>query len=296
MDPTCTAREVTGRLVTEAAIGTSQDRPRRLELLCGGGQRSPRSSSRAETASAERSHHQLGDHRPASEGQPAAAHRPTSARQLPAGVPASGERPGRQTGLSSSRGVHLIPRPAQHHARRGPGGLPLQGLRNLTFGFEQDHPAHERVAAEHQGADGVPRADGTEPARIVVTLVRAGSARHREPLDLGGHQRSQRTPKNRRSCGIHRTTSDGEAARTRGSSPPARLPRALRALAHEAVVTEDEPHHRVKVESTAQPDLGPILGGRATSVPFTAVLTGLERTTTDNHEASSTCAISHPHR
>jgi hypothetical protein len=117
--------------------------------------------------------------------------------------------------LSSSRGVHLIPRPAQHHARRGPGGLPLQGLRNLTFGFEQDHPAHERVAAEHQGADGVPRADGTEPARIVVTLVRAGSARHREPLDLGGHQRSQRTPKNRRSCGIHRTTSDGEAARTR---------------------------------------------------------------------------------
>jgi hypothetical protein len=45
------------------------------------------------------------------------------------------------------------------------------------------------------------------------------------------------------------------------------------------------------VEPTAQPDTGVILGGRATSVPFTAVLTGPERTTTDNHEASSTCAI-----
>jgi hypothetical protein len=78
-----------------------------------------------------------------------------------------------------------------------------------------------------------------------------------------------------------------------GFKSPAQLPRALRALAHEAVVTEDEPHRRVTVEPTTQPDPGLILGGRATSVPFTAVLTGPERTATDNHEASSTCAISH---
>jgi hypothetical protein len=77
---------------------------------------------------------------------------------------------------------------------------------------------------------------------------------------------------------------------------PTRLPRALRALAHKAVATEDEPHRRVRVEPTAQPNTGLILGGRATSVPFTAVLAGPERTTTDNHKASSTCAISHPRR
>jgi hypothetical protein len=47
---------------------------------------------------------------PCSQGQPAAAHRPPKARQLPAGVPATGERPGHQTGLSSSRGVRLFPR------------------------------------------------------------------------------------------------------------------------------------------------------------------------------------------
>jgi hypothetical protein len=45
-----------------------------------------------------------------------------------------------------------------------------------------------------------------------------------------------------------------------------------------------------------QPDTGVILGGRATSVPFTAVPTGLERTTPDNAEAASTCAASHLHR
>jgi hypothetical protein len=44
--------------------------------------------------------------------------------------------------------------------------------------------------------------------------------------------------------------------------------------------------------SKAQADSGVILGGRATGVPFTAVSTGPERTTTDNAEAASTCAAS----
>jgi hypothetical protein len=75
-----------------------------------------------------------------------------------------------------------------------------------------------------------------------------------------------------------------------------RLPRALRTLAHEAVVTEDGPHPPVKAEPTALRCARVILTGRATSVPFTAVLNGPERTTTDNHEAASTCAVPDPRR
>jgi hypothetical protein len=39
-------------------------------------------------------------------------------------------------------------------------------------------------------------------------------------------------------------------------------------------ITEDGPHPAIKVEPTAQPNTGVNLGGRATSVPFTAVLIG----------------------
>jgi hypothetical protein len=46
----------------------------------------------------------------------------------------------------------------------------------------------------------------------------------------------------------------------------------------------------------AQPGTCVIPDARATSVPFTAVLNGPERTTTDNHEAASTCALPHPRR
>jgi hypothetical protein len=42
--------------------------------------------------------------------------------------------------------------------------------------------------------------------------------------------------------------------------------------------------------------LGVILDSRVTSVPFTAILNGPEQTTTDNHEAASTCADPHPRR
>jgi hypothetical protein len=38
-------------------------------------------------------------------------------------------------------------------------------------------------------------------------------------------------------------------------------------------------------------DIEVTLGGRATSVPFTAVLIGTQRTTMDNAEASSTCTV-----
>ena len=73
-------------------------------------------------------------------------------------------------------------------------------------------------------------------------------------------------------------------------------PRALRALAHEAVVTEDGPHPPVEAEPTVPRRARVILAGRATSVPFTAVLNGPERTATDNHEAAVTCAVPRPRR
>jgi hypothetical protein len=63
------------------------------------------------------------------------------------------------------------------------------------------------------------------------------------------------------------------------------------ALAHEAVVTEDGPHPLVEAQPTAPRYARVILAGRATSVPFTAVLNGPEQTTTDNAEMPSTCAV-----
>jgi hypothetical protein len=68
------------------------------------------------------------------------------------------------------------------------------------------------------------------------------------------------------------------------------LPRRLRRLAHEAVVAEDRPHPTVTVNRRRQV-YQVILASRATSVPFTAVTTGPERTTTDNRKAASTYAV-----
>jgi hypothetical protein len=51
------------------------------------------------------------------------------------------------------------------------------------------------------------------------------------------------------------------------------------------------PHRTVGVELNARLDTGVILGGCATSVPFTAVLTGRQRTTTDNAMPVLTCAV-----
>ena len=39
-----------------------------------------------------------------------------------------------------------------------------------------------------------------------------------------------------------------------------------------------------------------VLTGRVTSVPFIAVLNGPDRTSTDNHEAASTCAVPDPRK
>ena len=75
-----------------------------------------------------------------------------------------------------------------------------------------------------------------------------------------------------------------------------RLPWVLRTLANNTSVTEDGSHPPVKAEPSALQMCEVILTDRATSVPFTAVLNGPERTTTDNHEAASTCTVPRPRR
>jgi hypothetical protein len=65
----------------------------------------------------------------------------------------------------------------------------------------------------------------------LVALVRAGSARHREPLVLGGHERSRSASENRRLQAVDRTASDSEAGWDRvrtPQSPPRSLPRSGR--------------------------------------------------------------------
>jgi hypothetical protein len=75
---------------------------------------------------------------------------------------------------------------------------------------------------------------------------------------------------------------------------PSKLPRALRALAQEAVVTEAGLHRTVRVSQRRNR----IPGSSSTAVPPAchSVLTGPQRTTTDNAEAALTCAPSHLRR
>jgi hypothetical protein len=100
-DPACTRGS--RRLVTEADIGTCQDRLRRAGTLCGGGQHS-HPDHPAATRQQNASDRQLDDHRPASEGQPAAAHRPTQARSYHANVPANRRTPRPPNGVEQQPG------------------------------------------------------------------------------------------------------------------------------------------------------------------------------------------------
>ena len=86
-----------------------------------------------------------------------------------------------------------------------------------------------------------PRPDGTGPSRIEMALVRAGSARHREAAVPTGHERSRPVRRHRRSPHLPGQDLGEWLSEMAGSSPSSRLPRALRPLAHETVVTEDGP-------------------------------------------------------
>jgi hypothetical protein len=82
--------------------------------------------------------------------------------------------------------------------------------------------------------------------------------------------------------------------------PRLRIPRDLcrgpAALANEADVTGVEPHHAVELVPTLPGPMNVVLSGRAASVPFTTVLTGPERTTTDEAPAPPTCVVPFPCR
>jgi hypothetical protein len=91
-----------------------------------------------------------------------------------------------------------------------------------------------------------------------------------------------KTPRTPRTEG-QRHTVEFESPGPAAANPPG--------SAYEAVVTEEGPHRTVGVELNARLDTGVILGGRAISVPFTAVLTGPQRTTTDNALPVLTCAV-----
>jgi hypothetical protein len=61
------------------------------------------------------------------------------------------------------------------------------------------------------------------------------------------------------------------------------------ALANEARVALDGPPLSLKLEPMAAAPSHVVLAGRATSVPFTAAITGPKRTATDNTTSGITC-------
>ena len=91
---------------------------------------------------------------------------------------------------------------------------------------------------------------------------------------------------------------DGDAiigVRSRGVPPgraePEELPRRLQRLANDPMVTVGASDRTVEVGANGAAVYRIVLTGRATSVPFTTVMTGSQRTPTDNTEAASTCTV-----
>ena len=80
------------------------------------------------------------------------------------------------------------------------------------------------------------------------------------------------------------------------SSLPTRCREPSRLLPTRPWSPGDGPHPTVRVEPRHDGLLGVVLNGRATSVPFTEVLDGPQRTTTDNTAARSTSVGPHPRR
>ncbi len=97
----------------------------------------------------------------------------------------------------------------------------------------------------------------------------------------GHHPGSSRAVLRARQTGVMSLTT------TRSIQLPRRTAACPRSSCHRGRASPQ----RSRWSPTAQPDTGVILGGRATSVPVTAVLTGPQRTTTDNAAAGLTCGI-----
>ena len=113
------------------------------------------------------------------------------------------------------------------------------------------------------------RSKGASQARgDLVVLVRAGSVPHREPAGVGGHERSRRVWTNRRSAALQRLDLESTNRVAQSSSLPTRLPRALRPLALETVVTEDGPPLRPSREPSSPGRTIAALTGRAAHVQW----------------------------
>jgi hypothetical protein len=67
---------------------------------------------------------------------------------------------------------------------------------------------------------------------------------------------------------------------------PPRLSRALRALANDSVVAEDQPRRLARVGAVAASHSDVVLAGRATRVPQAAVTSGIQRSTTVSQQDS----------
>jgi hypothetical protein len=89
-------------------------------------------------------------------------------------------------------------------------------------------------AAQDQRAEAVFAPTAPEPAQIVVVLVRAGSARHRNPLVAGGHQRSR--PADHR-AGRHGGRPSKEPAAGKATVGPTRLNWAIISVHHSVLAS-----------------------------------------------------------
>ena len=121
-------------------------------------------------------------------------------------------------------------------------------------------------------------------------LVRARSVPHRSHRDRGGHQRSRGV----RRAAVHRhctpNTWAAGVARQRVQIPPTAAA-GRRALANKSGAAGTGLTLWSSWCLHCQAPATVVLIGRATTVPFTAVLTGPQQTIRDNATATSTCAV-----
>jgi hypothetical protein len=186
--------------------------------------------------------------------------------------------------------------PDQHRSgSRGEACVPTQSLRPRSAEQCSTRHAFRSLVLPHRDAQAAHRPfvpplepgrrqtdEGVPPQHLAervlsaapCSLARSGQRSHREAAHDSQHEPTwaERTSADQEAEGGRRASVEG--APTKRHSPRSSL--ALRSCCC----------------STPPLSAGVILAGRATSVPFTAVLTGLQRTTTDNAKAASTCAAS----
>ncbi len=118
------------------------------------------------------------------------------------------------------------------------------------------------LVAEDWSAGGVRDRTGPEPPMLTKLLRRRAATPRGESVQDGTALRHPPSSKAWQSLEEHRPRH-----RMGNLGPGVRLPRALRALPYEAVVTKDGPHPAVELEPLRPGVSAVILTGRATHVP-----------------------------